>query len=97
MHDRNLNRNKLTGPIPPELMEDGVGAGVLVGLTQLWLSSNNLTGPISPSISELTALKSLLLNDNLELSSTIPTGIALLVALTVLELDDNSKQRECLV
>ncbi|KZV41391.1 hypothetical protein F511_22068 [Dorcoceras hygrometricum] len=52
-------------------------------------AKQNLTGTISPAVSELTALKTLLLNDN-NLAGTIPESLASLKQLQILDVSNNN-------
>jgi Leucine-rich repeat (LRR) protein len=75
-----LNGNKLTGTIPPQI-------GNLTNLWGLSLTHNNITGPL-PDLSNLTLLKYLHLSDN-DLSGPIPDWIGKLSSLQQLFLDSN--------
>ena len=77
-----LERNGLTGPIPPEL-------GGLTGLSRLGLSFNHLTGPIPPELASLTNLRSLRLSFN-ELSGPIPPELGSLAGVEILFVSGNS-------
>ena len=63
----NLDSNRLSGPIPPEL-------GGLPNLTELELSDNELSGPIPPELGGLSNLTRLRLSGN-QLSGCIPEGL----------------------
>ena len=78
VRELSLNRNSLSGPIPPEI-------GNLVGLTALNLSTNLLSGAIPPEIGNLASLTTLNLA-NTRLSGPIPPEIGNLVGLTTLNL-----------
>ncbi len=102
----NLNRNLLSGHLPPALAS-------LSNLEILRMSGNSLAGPIPVALANLTALTNLELNDNqldgpippqlgnlanlawLNLSANnlagpIPSELRALTGLTVLELSENS-------
>jgi len=81
-----LQRNQLSGPIPPQI-------GNLTELQSLGLDTNQLSGPIPPQISNLTALTTLRLSKN-ELSGPIPPQIGNLTVLQVLWLYDNQLSGE---
>jgi RHS repeat-associated protein len=79
-----LNRNKLTGGIPPSI------ATLQPTLTSLALENNpTLGGAIPPEIGNLTKLTELWLNGNGH-TGTIPTSIGNLTQLKILNLFDNS-------
>ena len=80
----NLNSNRLTGGIPPEL-------GNLVNLQELYLGSNQLTGEIPPELGNLANLEELYLNRN-QLTGGIPDELGNLSA--NLNLDYNPLSRE---
>lgn len=63
-----LNRNGLSGTIPPEL-------GELASLKTLYLAVNDLSGPIPPELGGLTSLTGLSLAAN-DLSGPIPPELA---------------------
>ena len=77
-----LDRNRLTGPIPPEL-------GNLAELSVLWLHQNHLGGPIPPELGGLTDLTSLLLSSN-SLEGRIPSELGNLTRLEQLGLVGNA-------
>ena len=77
-----LSSNKLTGPIPREIME-------LVGLISLNLSRNLLTRRITAEIGALRSLEVLDLSEN-QLSGGIPSSIALINSLNFLDLSNNN-------
>ena len=77
----NLQRNELTGPIPPELAS-------LANLWRLDLSANDLTGPIPPELANLGNLVWLDLGSNV-LTGPIPAALQNLVNLEHLGLGDN--------
>ena len=76
-----LARNRLTGPIPPELSS-------LTHLEELDLGLNELTGPIPPDLGSLTHLRELELGLN-ELTGPIPAELANLTELRALNLYNN--------
>ncbi|KAI3748944.1 hypothetical protein L6452_12402 [Arctium lappa] len=76
-----LSGNKLTGPIPGELMG-------LLGLRWLNLSGNHLTGRIPEAIGEMALLESLDLSVN-ELDGRIPSSMSRLTTLNWLNLSSN--------
>ncbi len=76
-----LNSNRLSGAIPPEL-------GKLANLEVLWLGSNRLSGEIPPQLGNLVKLTDLRLHAN-GLSGTIPPELGKLANLTALRLYDN--------
>ena len=77
----NLRRNRLTGPIPPELSN-------LTSLRELTLSDSGLTGPIPPELGELMSLRALRLHDN-ALTGPIPPELSNLTRLWSLNLHSN--------
>jgi Leucine-rich repeat (LRR) protein len=78
----NLNGNRITGPIPPEI-------GSLAMLQRLWIAYNPLGGPLPPEIGNLTNLVELYLRAS-QLSGSIPPEIGNLAALKEwLDLYDN--------
>ncbi|XP_030968577.1 receptor-like protein EIX2 [Quercus lobata] len=77
-----LSSNKITGPIPREIME-------LVGLISLNLSRNLLTRRITTEIGALRSLEVLDLSEN-QLSGGIPSSIALINSLNFLDLSNNN-------
>ena len=77
----NLQLNRLTGPIPPELGN--------LDLYQLLLDSNQLTGPIPPELASLTRLTHLALGSN-QLTGPIPVELASLTRLVSLGLHRNA-------
>ena len=77
-----LERNGLTGPLPPEL-------GGLTGLSSLGLAANDLTGSIPPQLGNLTELRRLRLFFN-QLSGPIPPELGNLASLELLQLGGNS-------
>ena len=77
-----LSSNKLTGPIPREIME-------LAGLISLNLSRNLLTRRITTEIGVLWSLEYLDLSKN-QLSSGLPPSIALINSLNFLDLSNNN-------
>ncbi len=82
MRQLSLDKNALTGPIPPEL-------GNLTALEGLSLSHNALTGPIPPELGDLTALDWLGLGSN-DLTGPIPPELGNLTALRILHLHSNA-------
>ena len=76
-----LDRNGLTGPIPPEL-------GDLTRLTELNLEWNGITGPIPTEIGNLTRLRELNLGVN-ALTGLIPRELGNLTSLKELRLEGN--------
>ena len=76
-----LQRNNLTGALPPELPR-------LTSLQYLSLLFNQLSGPISPELGQMTGLRALILFDN-QLSGPIPPELGQLTNLTLLHLDQN--------
>ena len=76
-----LIRNRLSGPIPPEL-------GSLASLQDLNLRVNELMGPIPPELGDLASLKWLGLDSN-ELTGPIPPKLGHLASLRNLGLSDN--------
>ena len=76
-----LDREGLTGVIPPEL-------GDLAGLESLDLYLNALTGEIPPELGDLSQLEALHLGDN-NLTGGIPAELGSLTELTDLWLPDN--------
>jgi len=77
----NLNTNKFTGLIPPEI-------GQLKALLSFDVSSNNLTGPIPPSICNLTNLLVLDLSNN-NLTGKIPVALENLHYLSTFNISNN--------
>jgi pimeloyl-ACP methyl ester carboxylesterase len=77
----NLERNELTGEIPPELSQ-------LSSLEWLDLDSNDLTGEIPPELSQLSSLEWLTLSAN-QLTGEIPPELGQLSSLEYLWLDPN--------
>ena len=82
----NLNRNGLSGGIPP-------GLGQLSSLTWLDLSGNELGGEIPPELGNLAKLRWLSLGGN-SLEGEIPPELADLAGLHRLALNSNSLQGE---
>ena len=78
----NLNRNALTGSIPPEL-------GGLASLEWLGLGDNELTGRIPPELGQLSSLGTLELPDN-NLTGPIPPELGGLVRLAHVDLSQNA-------
>ena len=76
-----LNTNRLSGDIPPEL-------GKLTNLKELILYNNELSGEIPPELGKLANLMELALDDNL-LSGEIPPELGKLTKLKGLVLDGN--------
>ena len=76
-----LDRNNLTGSIPPEL-------GSLTHLTSLRIQDNELTGPIPPELGALVNLTNLELSRN-ALTGRIPRELGSLTNLTNLHLGGN--------
>ena len=76
-----LNRNGLSGPIPP-------GLAALNRLQELYLWGNRLSGPIPPQLTGLSALERLDLSDN-GLSGRIPPDLGDLAKLEWLYLNRN--------
>ncbi|CBJ33668.1 Hypothetical leucine rich repeat protein [Ectocarpus siliculosus] len=76
-----LEKNNLTGPIPPSL-------GGLTALLLLRLDGNELSGAIPPELGRLTALTRLDLDGN-NLSGPIPSALGGLTALRELYLNTN--------
>ena len=76
-----LNNNRLSGPIPPEL-------GNLANLTDLRLNRNQLSGEIPPELGNLANLMDLRLNRN-RLGGEIPPELGNLANLTTLRLQFN--------
>ena len=76
-----LDRNYLTGPIPPEL-------GELTNLERLALHFNDLTGPIPPELGKLRKLKELTLLDN-RVTGVIPRELGNVTELRELLLEGN--------
>lgn len=81
-----LERDGLTGEIPPEL-------GQLASLRVLWLPSNELTGRIPPELGQLSNLEELRLNRN-ELTGNIPAELGQLGNLKDLWLYENQLSGE---
>ncbi|MCY4437936.1 MAG: PQQ-dependent sugar dehydrogenase [Chloroflexi bacterium] len=81
-----LQRNQLSGEIPPEL-------GNLTSLTSLWLNNNQLSGKIPPELGNLTNLRELRLLRN-QLSGEIPPELGNLTNLTELRLNHNQLSGE---
>ena len=77
-----LSSNKLTGPIPSEIVE-------LNGLISLNLSRNLLTGKIPSEIGLLRSLEALDLSQN-QLCGGIPSSISLIYSLSSLNLSNNN-------
>jgi len=77
----NLNDNKLTGTIPPELSN-------LNSLTGLFLGTNQLSGNIPTELGNLSNLTELYIYKN-QLSGSIPPGLGNLTNLTALNLQEN--------
>ncbi|KAI4998844.1 hypothetical protein ZWY2020_054186 [Hordeum vulgare] len=77
-----LENLSLTGDIPEEI-------NLLIGLTNLNLSSNQLIGKIPGQIGDLKQLESLNLSYN-ELSGEIPSGLSALISLSHLNLSYNN-------
>ena len=77
-----LNRNNLTGSIPPSL-------GNLANLERLHLYQNNLTGSIPPSLGNLANLERLNLSQN-NLTGSIPPSLGNLANLERLHLYQNN-------
>ena len=78
----NLDRNDLSGPIPPEL-------GNLASLVWLRLYDNALSGPIPPELGNLAALEYLTLPSN-NLVGPLPPELGNLTALETLVLFNNN-------
>lgn len=76
-----LRRNRLAGPVPPEL-------GNLSNLMRLGLSGNQLTGSIPPELGRLSALQELGLSGN-ALVGRIPPELGELSSLRQLSLSGN--------
>ena len=76
-----LDRNDLSGTIPPEI-------GELVNLKRLYLDENDLSGPVPREIGELANLERLRLNEN-ELTGSIPPQLGDLASLTQLRIAVN--------
>ena len=77
-----LNRNGLSGPIPPDL-------GKLTHLRELWLGQGNgLTGEIPPELSQLSRLEILDLGAS-KMSGVIPAWLGDLKYLRILYMDNN--------
>ena len=76
-----LERNQLSGTIPPEL-------GNLSDLIDLVLRHNQLSGIIPPELSNLTNLQIIWIQDN-QLSGPVPPVLGNLLNLKKLELSDN--------
>jgi Leucine-rich repeat (LRR) protein/glucose/arabinose dehydrogenase len=76
-----LNRNQLSGEIPPEL-------GYLTNLNWLYLQDNTLSGKIPAELGNLTNLKELWLENN-RLGGEIPPELGSLANLTELRLHRN--------
>ena len=76
-----LNDNRLSGALPPEI-------GQLAGIEILDLSNNVLGGEIPPEVGQLAHLLNLYLNSNL-LSGNIPPELADLSRLSTLNVADN--------
>ena len=76
-----LDRNRLTGPIPPQLAN-------LTNLQVLALGFNQLTNPIPPQLADLTNLHGLYLYHN-QLTGPIPPQLANLTNLLELNLSSN--------
>ena len=76
-----LNRNGLSGSIPPETTE-------LTRLTSLHLNGNDLAGPIPPELGSLSRLRSLSLAQN-RLTGPIPSELGDLSGLGWLSLGNN--------
>ena len=77
-----LDRNNLTGSIPPEL-------GSLAYLTDLNVTSNDLTGSMPPELGGLVNLRKLQLGAN-KLTGPIPPELGTLANLTALDLGGNN-------
>uniref|UniRef100_A0A5B7CCD8 Protein kinase domain-containing protein n=1 Tax=Davidia involucrata TaxID=16924 RepID=A0A5B7CCD8_DAVIN len=82
LHYLELNDNRLTGHIPPEL-------GKLTDLFDLNVASNNLDGPIPDNLSSCTNLNSLNVHGN-KLNGTIPPEFERLESMTYLNLSSNN-------
>ena len=82
----NLKDNRLSGEIPPELVD-------LVNLKGLNLSGNQLSGEIPPELGNLVNLKTLYLSGN-QLSGEIPPELGNLVNLKYLYLSGNQLSGE---
>ena len=80
--DLSLSKNKLTGPIPPEL-------GRLANLAGLGLGDNQLTGPVPPTLGRLTNLLWLDLNYN-QLTGPVPPEFGDMASLQELGLASNT-------
>ena len=76
-----LQRNDLTGAIPPEL-------GRLTELRRLWLFENKLTGPLPPELGSLAKLENLHLSSN-RLTGALPPELGALGRLENLQLNQN--------
>ena len=76
----------LTGSIPP-------GLAGLSGLTHLNLGTNRLSGEIPASLGNLTSLEKMYLNDNFELTGTIP-DLSRITQLHILLLRNNKLSGE---
>ncbi len=81
-----LQRNQLSGEIPPEL-------GGLTSLTSLWLNNNQLSGEIPPELGNLTNLRELRLLRN-QLSGETPPELGNLTNLRELRLGHNQLSGE---
>ena len=76
-----LDDNRITGPIPPEL-------GNLTSLESLELSGNQLSGPVPAELGNLTRLRDLSLGNN-ALTGVIPGELANLTRLQIFSLAGN--------
>jgi Leucine-rich repeat (LRR) protein/PKD repeat protein len=77
-----LDRNNLSGNIPPEL-------GNFSGMLDLRIGGNQLTGSIPPELSNSSYLNTLILRDN-ELSGNIPPELGHITSLTNFYLQGNT-------
>ncbi len=77
-----LQRNHLTGPVPPEL-------GNMTSLEWIYLNRNDFTGEIPPELANLPNLLCLNLSDN-NLSGSIPPELGSMPSLYYLDLYDNN-------
>ena len=77
-----LNKNNLTGQLPPEI-------GNFSQLAELWMFRNSLMGPIPPAIGNLRQLQVFIVENN-DFTGPIPSEIGNLQELQILDLGRNS-------